>query len=318
MLLVQARPSYAAGGCLAHPRRKAVCAAGRGCAGRPAARPVCTGTAFALLPRSQALKGQMPARTHCWYVLQGLQLYARAHSLVEAEAPVQQAQARRVSGTPSSGELARAHAPGTPPPAARPPHSVLCSRPGSAPAAQGPQTAQQPSHAPPLLQKPNDDPGKAAPAPGPWPGSVAAWATQPPAYPTAAAALVRCVSKRRAVSPATTQRGQAEARGAERQVLEPIQPASRQACTGLPRLKASREAAGRACQSSRRPGTAPGSMMSSRGRHPQAEPHEGFRAAVIWRAATAMGTSRDPEHRLRVDRARRQMLCAGPGVPDAL
>lgn len=252
----------------------------------------------------------------CGCVLQGLQLYARAHSLVEAETPVQQAQARRVSGTPSSGELARARAPGTPPSAARVPHSVLCSRPGSAPAAQGPPSALQHPHAAHALQRLAEDPGKAAPVPGPWPGSVAAWATQPPAYPTAAAALVRCSSKRRSVSPGTTPCDRRDAHGAERQVLEPIQPASRQADSGLLPRMASRQAAGPACQSSRRPGTAPGSLMSSHGAC--AEPHGGYHAEVAWRAATAMGTSRDPEHRLHVDRVRRQMLCAGLGLPDAL
>ena len=246
-------------------------------------------------------------------MLQGLQLYARAHALVEAEAQVQHAQARRVSGTPSSGELARARAPGTPPPAARLSHSALHSRPGSAPAAQGLPTALQHPHAAHALQRLAEDPGKAAPVPGPWPGSAAAWATQPPAYPTAAAALVRCASKRRGVSPGATPRGRRDAHGAERQVLEPIQPASRQAVSGLlPRI-ASREAAGPACQRSRRPGNAPGSMMSGHGA--RAEPHGGFHAAVAWRAATAMGTSRDPEHRQHIDRVRRQMLCAGPGLP---
>ena len=253
---------------------------------------------------------------------------------------MQQAQPRRVSGT-LSGELARAWAPGTPPSAARLPHSVLGSRPGSAPAAQGPQTAQQPCHAAPVLHKLADGPGKAVPMPGSWPGSVAAWATQPPAYPTAAAALVRRASKQRALSPAVTPRSHAQAHGAERQVLEPIQAASRQASPGLlphtasrrsgamhshPALhalggaapvRASREAAaaGERCQSSRRPGTAPGSMMSSHSAH--AEPRDGSHPAVMRRAATAMGMSRDPEHRLRVNRVRRQMLCAGPGQPSA-
>ena len=263
--------------------------------------------------------GWLAVKAYCGCVLQGLQLYARAHALVEAETPVQQAQARRVSSTPSAGELARARAPGTPPSAARLPHSALHSRPGSAPAAQGPPLALQHPQASHALQRLAEDPGKATPMPGPWPGSAAAWATQPPAYPTAAAALVRCASKRRCVSPGTTPRGRKDAHGAERQVLEPVQPASRQACSGLLPRMASREAAGPACQIlgiSRRPGTAPGSMMSSHGA--RAEPHGGFHAEVAWRAATAMGTLRDPEHRLHIDRVRRQMLCAGPGLPDAL
>ncbi len=281
--------------------------------------------------------------------MQGLQLYARGHALdapaaSAAEQPRHDPAASRRSSFTSHEPAGRgsreAAGAARSLQGMRPPLAAPAGRPASAPVvpAPSPAPAQSARH-----QAADAHPGSGrAQAPGAAcgplagmgarPGSAGLWASHPLAYPAGAAALVRRAAPRR-LSPPAPARNKRAAPGASqcqspkgtrsgdpapaRNAIEPS--GSAELPGGSPSPSGQRPAETALRESACRPGTAPGAVFAWAGADAQAHAGVATAGGGAWRgAATAAGSWRDPAHRRRVDRIRRQMLCAGSSAAPRL
>jgi hypothetical protein len=273
--------------------------------------------------------------------MQGLQLYARGHALVApaasaAELPRRDpAASRRSSFTlhePAGRGGREAAGAARSLQGMRPPLAAPAGRPASAPAvpAPAPAPAQRAGHqaadAHPASGRARA-PGAACVPPagmGVRPGSAGLWASHPLAYPAGAAALVRRAAPRRLSPPAPARNKRAAPGALQCQVPKGarsggLSPAGNQVEASVsaelpsspPSPSGQRPAKSAPRESARRPGTAPGAVFAWVGADEQARAGVTTAGGGARRgAATAAGSWRDPAHRRRVDRIRRQMLCA--------
>jgi hypothetical protein len=273
--------------------------------------------------------------------MQGLQLYARGHALVAPAASVAEqprhdpAASRRSSFTshePAGRGGREAAGAARSLQGMRQPLAALAGRPASAPAvpAPSPALAQSAGHQAADAHPGSDRaraPGAACGPPagvGARPGSAGLWASHPLAYPAGAAALVRRAAPRR-LSPPAPARNKRAAPGAPQcqspegarsgdpaQAGNPVERGGGAALpSGPPSPSGQRPAESALRESARRPGTAPGAVFAWAGAQAQARAGVATAGGGARRgAATAAGSWRDPAHRRRVDRIRRQMLCA--------
>lgn len=223
---------------------------------------------------------------------------------------------------------------------------MLGSRPVSGSAVHS--ARRQPREAVQALSGPPKSPSNAAGAairpsakaltPVPRPSSAGAWVSQPLPYPARAAALVHSAGSRcrepypplnpvinpnvnpgmseRLASPAGHAWGhahgslhQGHSTGHDGRGRSPNpSPSPGLLCPG-PHATSGREAA---LPLPGRLSTAPGALMSARPARSAGTAR--VRGAPSRRAATAAESWRDPAHRCRIDRIRRNMLCAAPGT----